>query len=112
MRTTYGPFRLRANETDDLCWFVDQNGAPLQFGSEPLSVQVLSDNTWDTAVYQIVACVADPCPPVGIPGVKLITPSSAYAMQFTANSFYKVGLKNTTVEGGALDLFAYLSAGV
>lgn len=112
MRQTYGPFRLRANETEDLCWFVRTDGTPIQFGDEPLSVQVVADNTWDTAVYQVVACVADPCPPVAVPGVKLITPSSAYALQFTAASFFKIGLKNTTVEGGALDLFAYLSAGV
>lgn len=112
MRKKYGPFRLRAAEAQDVCWFVDASNNPLQFGAEPVSVQVISDNTWDTAVYQLVACVDEKCPPVPIPGVKLITPTSAYALQFSAVSFFKIGLQNTTVESSALDLFAYLSAGV
>lgn len=106
-----GPFKLFANETQDTVWFKLDDGTLPDLSEKIVTIQVVGPNTWATAVYKLVGRVDERCPAIDVPEATTITASTPYIVQVSVSSFAEIGLKNTTVEGSTIELFAYVSIG-
>lgn len=98
--------KVYAYETQSIAWF-GTGGV-----GRVMSIQVVGPGTtWSAAILTVVGRVHPNCPPVALLGVKPITASLPYAMQFDIAGYSDIGLQVTTVNGSSVELDAYAVLG-